>query len=1522
MSDFILKAEILLNAESYVSSTKAATRATNEVTNALGKEEKALGGAAKALADYKKKNLELAIANMPGPFDAVTRKIESTAARARAVSKQQAADFNKLVNDFEIGKFDDKLASTRYALYDIGNRAAAFGAAITTAMAAGVQSAIQFESAFTSVERTTRLTGTGAAELKAALIDLSTSIPVAFKDVTQIATLGAQLGIANDQVAEFTETVSKFATITGLSVEEVSLSFGRLSQLLDVPASKFENLSSAVAFAGINAVATDSEILKMSESIAAAANQAGFAADETIGFATALASLKVRPEEARGVLTRLFREFDLSVAEGGARLDDLSRVLGKTSEQTAEFWNQNPSDFVQAFLRGASATGKLNEVITALGITNSRELNVITRLAGNMNVLTSSISDAKEQFAEGTYSSEAYGKVADDLASKLTILQNAIAEMGAELGGTVTGPLGFFVEEITKLVKGISDLPGPVKTFIALVTALTAGLAILFSSLAFGIAGLLAMRLAFTNLADQGIKAGISMQTFRALLISMIPSAGGATTVLGALNAQARATQLSFAGLTFSARTLTAALGIIGVAVTVASTAMTMFEEQENKFAKLGQSMIEAAGGAEALKEALRADAEAGTSYGNLSVQVKDLTEEQKLAKKASLEEAVARAEARKKTEGGEEAYKAAMSALDDFNEKIEAGTGLIQTNTTALGDNTKEFIVNALSKKDDKGQNFFTQLASLDPATKAELERVGFDASKMIEAGLAKPGGALDYIKNIIKKVNPSSIGAKDLTTILNVQGTTNDFFDAATQIDATTSEISTLITVSNGIGPAISDGMDDGTEATIDLNEELRKTVNLLTAGLISENNVTAALSTFAAGAKETGGELDGMGIAARENLSNFASFLDAATEASITAGEGTAGAVRRIIGGLNALGAEGVDTSDAFKVAKTVIVNSISETIGADKALKAQLNATTNLEGIRQAIRAFYAVKIAAATSGEDVRNFTKGLQAALGTLDGTDYQIDPVVNTTKAKTALEKLQDIIKKTFSKLNSEMAVKDSFSNLGKSIEENGKSFSKFTEAGRSNLNALQDVIDDLANSSNGDLKVFANSLASMRKALADSGAGADALAQIDKVIKSIGVKGKASAADVKAFKDALKQVGNTERSIIRVDKAIKNIASSIREGLGARFSQGNAIDALSLAWLDVSDAAQQAQDDIDDATTSIRDARLEIDKTNASIAELAADKGRLEYQLGVALKYGDTIRANEIRAEIAAIDADVAEKQASIQDANQQISAANAQIAQAQGVLGNGATLRQQIEQKQTLQDIALLYADVAAGMIANAKPGEDLNAIVAAQVLAFKENAKQLGFTDEQIGLVSTALNEELAVAIKNVPKDISITANVVTDPALKNVKSLVTQANLALAGIKDKIVTVTTVYQSTGGSALSVVKKASGGLVSGPGTGTSDSIAARLSNGEYVIKASAVQHYGVDFFNALNQMQTPSAALRPMQVASSGSSTVYLSTEDRQLLRAAIDRPIALYTDNATIAQSANDGNKLLAQRGIR
>ena len=50
-------------------------------------------------------------------------------------------------------------------------------------------------------------------------------------------------------------------------------------------------------------------------------------------------------------------------------------------------------------------------------------------------------------------------------------------------------------------------------------------------------------------------------------------------------------------------------------------------------------------------------------------------------------------------------------------------------------------------------------------------------------------------------------------------------------------------------------------------------------------------------------------------------------------------------------------------------------------------------------------------------------------------------------------------------------------------------------------------------------------------------------------------------------------------------------------------------------------------------------------------------------------------------------------------------------------------------------------------------------------------------------------------------------------------------------------------------------------ATGGPVRGPGSGTSDSILARISNGEFVMRTAAVRHWGVGFMHALNSMRNP-------------------------------------------------------------
>lgn len=73
--------------------------------------------------------------------------------------------------------------------------------------------------------------------------------------------------------------------------------------------------------------------------------------------------------------------------------------------------------------------------------------------------------------------------------------------------------------------------------------------------------------------------------------------------------------------------------------------------------------------------------------------------------------------------------------------------------------------------------------------------------------------------------------------------------------------------------------------------------------------------------------------------------------------------------------------------------------------------------------------------------------------------------------------------------------------------------------------------------------------------------------------------------------------------------------------------------------------------------------------------------------------------------------------------------------------------------------------------------------------------------------------------------------------------------------------EAIMRITTVYKTVGnvGDAIAPKNRATGGAVFGPGTATSDSIPALLSNGEYVIKAAAVDRYGMGFFDRANAMR---------------------------------------------------------------
>ena len=89
---------------------------------------------------------------------------------------------------------------------------------------------------------------------------------------------------------------------------------------------------------------------------------------------------------------------------------------------------------------------------------------------------------------------------------------------------------------------------------------------------------------------------------------------------------------------------------------------------------------------------------------------------------------------------------------------------------------------------------------------------------------------------------------------------------------------------------------------------------------------------------------------------------------------------------------------------------------------------------------------------------------------------------------------------------------------------------------------------------------------------------------------------------------------------------------------------------------------------------------------------------------------------------------------------------------------------------------------------------------------------------------------------------------------------------------------------------------------GGLISGPGTGTSDSILSRLSNGEYVMTADAVRMFGTGMLDQMNAGNLPAFA--------AGSGIRLIGSSSAEAVRSSSAR----YSSNSAAAAKIGSGNQ--------
>lgn len=419
---------------------------------------------------------------------AARKNASATEASAQAEEKMYAAS-NKAANaeqkvadalnksEREAKEYGEALQKASGESETLGNKAANAGELIQDAFAtigvvaalnkikdgfvSAASAAIEFESAVTGVYKTVDGTEEQLAEISSDIKEMSLVIPSSTTEIAGVAESAGQLGIATENITDFTEVMINLGESTNLSSEQAASSLAKFSNITNMSADNYENLGSAIVALGNNFATTEADIVEMSTRMASAGTLAGMSESDILGLSAAMSSVGIEAEAGGSAMSKLMTDIQVAVETGNSSLEDFASVAGVSCEQFADMFEHRAVDALYSFIDGLNDVERNGETATVIlenmGISEVRLSNAVKSLANNSSGLAGAVSLAGEAWEENTALANEANTRYGTLESRLTMTQNAANNLKIAIGDTLTPTIGAFADMGTSALTWMTD---------------------------------------------------------------------------------------------------------------------------------------------------------------------------------------------------------------------------------------------------------------------------------------------------------------------------------------------------------------------------------------------------------------------------------------------------------------------------------------------------------------------------------------------------------------------------------------------------------------------------------------------------------------------------------------------------------------------------------------------------------------------------------------------------------------------------------------------------------------------------------------------------------------------------------------------------------------------------------------------------------------------------------------------------------------------------------------------------------
>lgn len=304
---------------------------------------------------------------------------------------------------------------------------------------------------------------------------LGREIPLATNEIADMVTAGSRMGVARDQLIDFTRTSAMMADAFELPAGELADNMGKIAGLFKIPIPAIGELADSINYLDDNAISKGGDIIEFLTRTGGVASAVKVTGQEMAALGSTLLTLGERTETAGTAANAMFQKF-AAADKGTKNFKSALKELGISSAAVQKGMQQD-------------ATGTMMKVLAAIGkLPKEKQLGVMVELVGlehsdTLAKLANNTEEWRRQLALAN-SEAAKGSMSREFAARLqttnaqwTLMKNRTSEVAVNLGSVLLPAINDTFKAISPLVNVVADFarenPKVTKAIVGTAVALT-----------------------------------------------------------------------------------------------------------------------------------------------------------------------------------------------------------------------------------------------------------------------------------------------------------------------------------------------------------------------------------------------------------------------------------------------------------------------------------------------------------------------------------------------------------------------------------------------------------------------------------------------------------------------------------------------------------------------------------------------------------------------------------------------------------------------------------------------------------------------------------------------------------------------------------------------------------------------------------------------------------------------------------------------------------------------------------------